>query len=127
MPAECDFITLTFRDKCDDRGNPRIHAATPKAVFRLAHDVFRDCGIKTATFWVAEPHRWRENLHVHGIVGKLPPGLHDKLFRVWLHRHGGIYILPANPAALPYVCKYMFKDACCGRFDWIDMSGLRCD
>jgi len=125
MPAECDFVTFTWRETKDPM-KPKGHY-TPKGCFRDVRKVFKDCSILTPSFWVAEPHRWREVLHVHGLIRRLNPIEHDLLFRCAVHRFGRTQILPANPAAFPYVCKYLFKDACCGKHDYIDLSGLRCD
>lgn len=126
-PPDCDFVTLTFRDRFGPHGNLIVDPATPKGAFQKVHQVFRDLELHSPTFWASEPHKWRETLHLHGLTRRLDPVEHDLLFRVWLHRHGMLKILPANPAAVPYVLKYVFKQESCGRFDWIDLGGLRCD
>lgn len=125
MPPESDFVTYTWRETKDPM-RPKGHY-TPKGCFRDVRKLAKDCRILTPSFYVAEPHRWLETLHVHGLIRHLNPTEHDLLFRCAVHRFGRTQILPANPAAFPYVCKYMFKEACCSRHDYIDLSGLRCD
>lgn len=127
LPAESDFVTITRRPSrmLDRRGAPVVRWGTPKAAFRDVHRLFRDCDVQTPSFWVCEPHRWHDELHVHGLVRRLNPGENQRLFLTSLHRFGRTSIRPANAGAVPYVCKYLFKDACCGRHDYLDFSGLK--
>lgn len=125
MPPECEFVSPTFRDRFDTKGDLKPDPATPRSAFSKVHKTFRDLELGGPTFWVAEPHKWRETVHLHGVIRHLCASEHDRLFRLWVHRHGGIKILPANPGAIPYVLKYVFKQECCARHDWVDLSGLR--
>lgn len=118
---EADFVTLTWNEK--NGKNDGIY--TPKAAFRKTHKVLKDAEIRTPSFLVTEPHQWRDIVHIHGLTRHLESGERNRFFLYWLHSCGTLTIRRSNAQAVPYLLKYLFKETTCGRYDWIDLSGLR--
>lgn len=125
LPAECDFITITWRHVVDERGNLKHGYGRPQGAFSAVHRLFRDLRIQSPTLWAAERPKWAgEAVHLHGLSRRLTPLENEGVFRLSLQRFGRTQIRAASPGAFPYVCKYLFKNDSCGRHDWLDLSGL---
>lgn len=132
LPAESDFVTFTWRELPPApehigkrRGRSRIRGyRTPKKAFRAVHGMLRDCHVRTPSLLAAERCPGAECVHVHGLVRHLTGADRNAVFVTAVRQFGSTRILPAHPAAFPYVCKYLFKHDSCGRHDWLDLSGL---
>lgn len=135
LPPESDFVTWTWRDVATDqqfigktKHRQKIHGyRTPPGAFRAVHRLLRDCDVQTPSLLAAERVSGCEAVHIHGLTRHLDGADRNAVFVTSVKRFGSIKILAANPAAFPYVCKYLFKSDSCARFDWLDLSGLRCD
>lgn len=118
FPEGATFATLTYSDKAGHKHN----AYSPKACFRDVHKWLKLLNYGGESVWVCEPHRWRDILHLHGVMGPLSPERNNEAFTLWLRTRGRCQLRVATPGAIPYVCKYAFKN---GGQDYLDLSRLR--
>ena len=127
FPGDTWFLTLTY----SDANGKRLKAYTPRSCFGDAHRWLKACEYREQSLFVTEPHRWRDILHLHGLLasGSSMPGGDGEAAALarglWEQSAGFARLSPAVPAAFPYVCKYAMKSGPGAGSDCVDLSGLR--
>lgn len=121
FPDGSTFATLTYSDI---NGAARS-AYTPQSCFRDAHRWVREFGNVGSFFLVAEPHKHRSILHLHGLVQPMDLETAREAAAVWEQDRGYARLLPAVAGAFPYVVKYTLKTPAGAGHDCIDLGGLR--
>ena len=125
FPGDAWFTTLTYSDP----NGKRLKAYTPRSCFGDAHRWLMEAEYKGPSLNVVEPHKYRDILHLHGLLaaGSSMPGGDEeaRLLRgLWEATRGFARISPAVPAAFPYVTKYALKSAPGNGADCVDLQGL---
>jgi hypothetical protein len=120
FPGGATFCTFTYSEKEGDRRK----CYSPRSTFADLHRFFDEVGYRGRFFFVVEPHRYRDILHLHGLVYGMDEVQRHRWFGYWKSSRGRCRLVPATPRAMPYCCKYALKRAD-KRGDWLDLSGLR--
>lgn len=122
FPDGATFVTLTYSDE----NGAKRSAYTPRSCFRDAHRWRNDLKLPRPFLFAAEPHRWRDFLHLHGLVAPMDEAQMRLAAAYWESDRGFARLLPANAGAFPYVTKYSFKNTGpSSRHECLDLSGLR--
>lgn len=101
------FVTHTFAPR--ERGYVGSHMAF-KYMDKWAREV-TGWGTRQAEYFVvAEPHKWRDDCHLHALVKgvDLPAGWEARIMQGLWH-HGFSRVLPINDRGALYVAKYLTK------------------
>lgn len=99
------MATFTFRD---DHGKFFVG---PKRAFKLQSDYFKTIPLKIDRYFsVAEPHEWRDNVHLHTLLKSSLEG--KDLWKIWWAKEKSFArILKINDNARSYCAKYLNKNS----------------
>jgi hypothetical protein len=120
FPDGATFVTLTYSDE----NGAKRSAYTPRSCFRDARAWRSDLKLPRPFMFAAEPHRWRDILHLHGLLVPMDEAERRLASAYWEADRGFARLLPATPGAFPYVTKYAFKAAPGPGHDCLDLGGL---
>jgi len=114
FPDGSCYFTGTYSDEYGFR-----HACfCVDAVQRDFRNFLKEWGISSDFICAVEKHRWRDILHLHGIIcGDFTPAQLRFLQNMWALDRGFAKSLPVKDGCVSYVTKYALKDSV-ESFDW---------